>query len=198
LLNAFAMVTPVYALEGWLAGLLGTQSETLVLGLIFVFGLIVLPVGLLALTGWLAWRWGPAEDASLLTFVTRTTYCLVPLGFGVWLAHYSFHLITGFWTFVPVIQSLVADLAGKPLLGSPRWTLGPLLPSDWLYPLELGFLGLGWLGSLLVLYNLASDGEGSVSWRAFVPWAALLTLLFAVAIWLMGQPMEMRGTFLAG
>ena len=198
LLNALAMVTPVYELEAWLAYLLGTQSEPLVLGLIFLFGLLVLPAGLLAVTGWLAWRWGPAGDASLATSVTRATTCLVPLGFGVWLAHYSFHLLTGFWTFVPVIQSLVVDLAGTPVLGSPRWGLGPLLPSDWLYPLELGFLGLGWFGSLLVLYSQVSDREGRFSWGAFLPWAMLLTLLFAAAIWLMGQPMEMRGTFLVG
>jgi len=30
------------------------------------------------------------------------------------------------------------------------------------------------------------------------PWAVLVTALFLFAIWLMGQPMEMRGTFLAG
>jgi hypothetical protein len=35
-------------------------------------------------------------------------------------------------------------------------------------------------------------------WGAFLPWAVLLSLLFAAAIWLMGQPMEMRGTLFAG
>jgi hypothetical protein len=102
----------------------------------------------------------------------------------------------GFWTFVPLLQSFVAGTLGAPLLGAPRWSLGPLLPPGWLYPLELGFLGLGWFGSLLVAYRLASAGARPT--RAFVPWALLLTLLFAVATWLMGRPMEMRGTFLAG
>ncbi len=80
---------------------------------------------------------------------------------------------------MPVVQNLAADLLGVPL-----WTLGPLLPAEWLYPLELGFLGLGWFGSLLVLSRLAGRKDGRISWRAFVPWATLLTLLFAVAIWL--------------
>jgi hypothetical protein len=64
--------------------------------------------------------------------------------------------------------------------------------------LELGFLGLGWLGSLLVVYQLAIADEPQRPWRVLLPWVVLLSLLFAAAIWLMGQPMEMRGTFLVG
>jgi hypothetical protein len=126
------------------------------------------------------------------------TYALLPLGLGVWLAHYTFHFLTGFWTVVPVVQSFVADLAGTPLLGAPRWELGPLLPAAWLNPLELGFLGLGWFGALLVAYRIAERLAGRRAWGAWLPWAILLTLLLAAGIWLMGQPMEMRGTFMAG
>jgi polyferredoxin len=205
LLNAFAMVTPVYALEDWLANLLGTQLELPVLALIFVVGLGLLPLLLLGLAGWLSRWWaGATRRSSLWAWMARYAYALVPLGFGVWLAHYAFHFLTGFWTFVPVVQSFAFDILGTPLFGMPRWDLGPLLPAEWLYPLELGFLGLGWLGSLLVAYRLAAveeargEKDAAQAWRAFLPWAALLTLLFAVAIWLMGQPMEMRGTFLVG
>jgi len=116
----------------------------------------------------------------------------------VWLAHYSFHFLTGFWTFVPVLQSLAADVVGISLLGVPRWDLGPLVPMGWLYPLELGLLGLGWFGSLLVAFRLAERDGVHYPWRAFLPWALLLSLLLLAAIWLMGQPMEMRGTFLVG
>ena len=42
LLNAFAMVSPVYALEEWLAGLLNTAHELPVLALIFAVGLVLL------------------------------------------------------------------------------------------------------------------------------------------------------------
>jgi hypothetical protein len=199
LLNAFAMVTPVYKLEGWLAGLLGTQSEPLLLALIFLAGLGLLPLGSVALTAWLSRRWaGATEPSRLGAWITRYAYSLVPLGFGVWLAHYAFHFITGFWTFVPVVQSFVEDILGSPVLGVPRWELGPLLPMSWLYPVELGFLGLGWFGSLLVAHRLAAAGDQAHSWRRFLPWAGLISLLLAAAIWLMGQPMEMRGTFLAG
>ena len=195
LLNAFAMVSPVYALQDWLAGLLHTSSELPVLALIFVAGLVAVPALLLGLAGWLS---RPSPGPSLPSWITRFAYALVPLGFGVWLAHYSFHFLTGFWTFVPVLQSFAADLAGAPLLGAPRWDLAALLPAAWLYPLELGFLGLGWFGALLVAYRIAEREAAHRTWRTFLPWAVLLSLLFAAGIWLMAQPMEMRGTFMVG
>ena len=199
LINAFAMVTPVYALEEWLAGVLGTRSELLVLALIFVVGLGLVPSMLVGAAGWLSRWWaGAAQRSRLWVWVTRYAYALIPLGFGVWLAHYSFHFLTGFWTFVPVVQSFVSDLVGSPLLGVPRWELGPLLAGGWLFPLELGFLGLGWCGSLLVAYRLAAKDDPRHPWRPLLPWAGLASLLLAAAIWLMSQPMEMRGTFLAG
>lgn len=205
LLNALAMVAPVYALEEWLATLLGTRWELPVLAAIFVGGLVVIPAALLGLAGGLSRclatyprRSRSPDRTSLHSWITRYAYALLPLGFGVWLAHYAFHLLTGFWTFVPVVQSFVADVAGTPLLGAPRWGLGPLVPAGWLYPLELGFLGLGWFGSLLVAYRLATRDRAHQSWRVFLPWAALISLLLAAAVWVMAQPMEMRGTFLAG
>jgi hypothetical protein len=205
LLNAFAMVSPVYALEDWLAQQLNTESEVAVLAILFLAGLVVLPLVLLGLTGWLSRGWAQrTAQVPLRDWITQHTYALVPIGFGIWLAHYAFHFLTGFWTFVPVLQSFVADVSGAPLLGAPRWDLGPLVPPSWLYPLELGLLGLGWFGSLLVAHRLstqAEDGsaeESSSPWGVFLPWAALVSLLFVAAIWLMGQPMEMRGTLLAG
>ena len=199
LLNAFAMVTPVYALQDWLAGFLGTQSEALVLAIIFVVGLGVAPVTLLGLAGWVSRQTSSSgRGLPLRRWTTRYTFALVPLGFGVWLAHYAFHFLTGFWTFVPVLQSFVADVLGTALLGAPRWDLGSLVPMGWLYPLELGFLALGWFGSLLVVFRLAAADEPRRPWGVFVPWGVLLSLLLLAAIWLMGQPMEMRGTFLVG
>ena len=190
LLNAFGMVSPIYALEAWLAGVLGTQSEAPVLGLIFAVGLVVEPLVLLGIAGWLTQRWA-GIPMRVLQVVMRYTYTLVPLGVGIWGAHYGFHLLTGFWRFIPVVQSVLA-------LGTPRWDLGPLLPAAWLYPLELGLIGLGWLGSLLVTYRLASEDAPDRPWRAFLPWAGLLSLLLLMAIWLMAQPMEMRGMAMEG
>jgi hypothetical protein len=199
LLNAFAMVSPVYTLEDWLAKLLQTQSELPVLGLLFLVCLVVLPMILLGLAGWLSRQWaGEQGEESLVRWTSRYVYALAPMGLGIWLAHYGFHFLTGFWTFVPVVQSFVADVTGLAFLGAPRWDLGPLVPAGWLYPLELGLLGLGWFGAILASYRLATQNAPRSPWRAFVPWATLLTLLLGCAMWLMAQPMEMRGTFWAG
>jgi hypothetical protein len=198
LLNAFGMVSPVYAFLDWLAGLLGTGSEAVVLGLLFVVGLGVIPLAAMALTGWASWRWGQGQGWPLRVWVTRYAYSLLPLGFAIWLAHYAFHFLTGFWTFVPVVQSFVADVVGQPLLGAPRWDLGALLPVAWLDPVEWGLLGLGWFGALLVAYRISEEEAPHRPRAAFLPWALLLTLLLLAAAWLMGQPMEMRGTFMPG
>jgi ferredoxin len=188
LLNAFGMVSPVYAVQGWLAGRMGTTHEAPVLGVLFLLLLVVEPVVLLGLAAWLSRR-GAGTREPLLPVVTRFAYALIPLGFGVWLAHYCFHLLTGLWTFVPVVQEV--------LLGTPNWGLGGL-PEELVTPLELGFLGLGLLGSLLVAYRIAEREYPARAVQTFAPWAGLCLLLGATAVWLLSQPMEMRGTFLGG
>jgi hypothetical protein len=194
LLNAFGMVIPVYRLEEWLADLLGTQAEVLVLGIVFAGGLVIGPAILLGATAWVSARWARLGRGTLRS-VVRYAFALAPLGFGVWIAHYAFHFLTGFWTFIPVFQGALADL-GVNILGAPLWDLGPLMPQSWLLPLQQLFIGVGWLVSLLVIYRLAVEDAPERIWQAFLPWAALLLVLVSAANWLMNQPMEMRGTFL--
>lgn len=192
LLNAFGMVSPVYAFQTWLADVLGTRSEGLVLSVLFVLGLVVEPVVLLLVAGALARRLGRSEE-PLLAHVARFAYGLVPLGVGVWAAHYAFHFLTGLWTFIPVAQSAAADI-GLPL-GTPNWGRGGLSAAS-VQPIELGLLLLGLVGSIAVTLQLARGGTLERPGRGLVPWAALYVLLFGTAVWLLSQPMEMRGTFL--
>jgi hypothetical protein len=195
LLNAFGMVSPVYSLESWLGRVLHVSHEAPVLGLIFVVALVVEPVLLLGLAAWLTRVWAGSRRATL-PLIVRYAYGLVPLGFGMWLAHYSFHFLTGFLTLIPVTQNAVASL-GRPLLGEPLWTLTGI-PTRFVQPLELGFLVLGLAGSLLVTHRLAEDDAeaGARPVRAFIPWAAVCLLLWVAAVWLILQPMEMRATFM--
>jgi len=195
LLNAFGMVSPVYAVESWLAGLLGTTHEAPVLGTLFFAVLVAEPVLLLGGAALLSRRAAGTRE-PLLGLVTRYAYAFVPLGFGVWLAHYSFHLFTGFLTFVPVAQNALAAL-GLPAFGPPRWSWVGLSPGA-VWPLEIGFLGLGLLGSLLVAFRIAERETPGRALPAFLPWAGLALLLATTAVWLLLQPMEMRGTFLGG
>lgn len=192
LLSAFGMVSPVYALQSWLANALHIQHEAPILGILFILMLVIEPVLLLGAAGWLTISWGGGQK-KLLPTIVQYAYTLVPLGFGMWLAHYSFHLLTGLYTFIPVTQNALVD-AGWPVLGQPAWHLAGL-PEATVYPVELGLLGLGLLGSLLVAYRLAEEDTAVHPVRVFISWASLCTLLWTSALWLFSQPMEMRGTF---
>ncbi|MGH9823488.1 MAG: 4Fe-4S binding protein [Blastocatellia bacterium] len=195
LVNAFGMVSPVYAFESWISGLLHLNHEAPVLGLIFALFLILEPAVLVGLAAWLTRVWGGVRR-GLLPIAVRYSYALVPLGFGIWLAHYGFHFLTGLYTFIPVAQNAAASL-GRPFLGEPRWGLTGM-PQSVVHAFELGFLGLGLVGSLLVSYRLSQAEPVERPLRIFIPWAALSLILFIAALWLMSQPMEMRGLLLGG
>lgn len=195
LLNAFGMVSPIYAVQAWIADQLGTTNEVPVLGILFVLLLIVEPV--LLMGGAALWsRAASGKHEPLVPLMTRFAYALIPLACGVWAAHYGFHLLTGLLTFIPVTQAALADF-GIPLLGDPAWQLTGLSPGA-VYPLEIGLICLGLLGSLFVAYRIAERDEPRRARPVFVPWAVLCVVLWGTALWLLSQPMEMRGTFLGG
>ncbi len=195
LLNAFGMVSPVYAVQAWLSRVLGTTQRAPILALLFVAALVTEPVLLLGLAA-LWTRRATGTRQGIVPLATRYAFTLVPLGFGVWLAHYGFHFFTGVLTIVPVTQNALADL-GWPLLGRPIWRLAGLRASA-VFPVELGFLALGVIGSCVVAVQLARQDSPRAPWRAYLPWLLLHLLLAASAVWLLVQPMEMRGTFLGG
>lgn len=196
LLNAFGMVSPVYAVQRWIANTLGLSTEAAVLALIFTIGLIVEPVALLGITAWSTRRL-THERISLVLLINRYVVALVPLGFGMWLAHYAFHFLTGFWAFLPVLRTILSDL-GIPFRWVPRSGLGPLVAQPNIYPLELGFIGLGTGLALWTVAQIAERSSPRHRWLAFTPWAMLIGMLALSAIWLIGQPMEMRGTIFGG
>jgi hypothetical protein len=190
--NAAGMVGPVAEAQEWLAALVGIRSPILATTAFYLLALVVLPIltvgGASALSRW----WGRSRS-TMLTVATRFAYCLVPLGFGMWLAHYSFHFLTSWETAVPAAQRYAADL-GTAALGEPEWALACCRPATpWLVPLEILFLDFGLLLSLYLGYRLAL-AESERPWRALAPWALLLVLLFAAGVWLLFQPMQMRGT----
>jgi polyferredoxin len=195
LLNAFGMVSPVYAIERWIGSLLHVNHEAPVLATLFMLFLVVEPVVLLGLAAWVTRKWGKSARPIVPTAV-RYSYALVPLGFGMWLAHYGFHFFTGLLTIVAVTQNAVASL-GWPILGTPLWTLTGV-PLRFVRALEMMFLGLGLAGSLMLTYRLAERDAPGRSWRIFIPWAAISILVSMAALWLLYQPMEMRATLLGG
>lgn len=195
LVNAFGMVSPAYAFEAWLGKLLSVSQEAPELGVIFVLFLIIEPAILLGVAAWVTRALG-ASRLAIVPLAVRYSYALVPLGFGMWLAHYGFHFFTGILTIIPVTQSALADL-GIHFLGAPLWTWTGL-PLRFVQPMELGFLLLGFAGSLLVVHHLAEEDCASHPMRAFVPWAVVSVLVAAAAVWVLFQPMEMRAMLMGG
>jgi len=195
LMNAFGMVSPVYAVEGWLERTLHFESRAGVLGILFAAIVVLEPVLLLGLAAWITRAWASVKRTWLAIGV-RYSYALAPLGFGMWLAHYGYHFFTGLYTIVPVTQNALVEI-GWPVLGEPQWTLVGL-PKTVVEPLEFGFLILGLAGSLLVAWRLAQDDSEKHPLRAFAPWGVLSVILFICCVWLITQPMDMRATMGAG
>ena len=196
LLNAFAMISPVYALEQWISEFTGLRVEWPILAGIFTVALVLEPAILLGAAA-VATRYCTGSRDSILTIVNHFARSLVPIGFGIWLAHYGFHFLTGFLTVIPVAQNATLQSFGWALLGEPLWQLSGL-PESVVFPMEVGFLGLGLLGSWIVAWSIARDVMPRRAVSGFVPWALLHLLLLAAALWIMTQPMDMRGTFLGG
>jgi hypothetical protein len=169
-----------------------------VTSLAYFLGLVVLPgllVGISAALG----RWFSQLKVSSLEVATRFSYALVPLGFSMWLAHYSFHFLASFGAVTPPLQRFVREL-GWTILGEPAWALACCRPvADWLPRLEILFLDLGLLLSLYVAYRiaLAQTEWASQALKLLAPWAVLIALLFAAGVWIVLQPMQMRGTLSA-
>ena len=193
LLNAFGMVSPVYALEVWLANLLGITYELPVLAFIFALFLVVEPLLLIGIAAWLT-RALSRSKRSIAAVAVRYSYALAPIGFGIWLSHFGFHFLTGLYTIIPVAQSAFVDL-GWAILGQPQWG-APGLSPNMVQLFEFGFILLGLVGSLLVSYLIAAKEEVDHPLRVALPWAALSLIMAGGAIWLMSQPMEMRGVAL--
>jgi len=195
LLNAFGMVSPIYALEQSIASRLGINQEAPVLGLIFGLFLVLEPLLLIGFASWLTYIF-TARTTNPLRLAVRYCFVLVPLVFGIWLAHYTFHFLLGLYTFIPVVQNAAAE-AGWAIFGPPYWTLVGL-SQPMVHIFEYGFLTLGLTGSLIVGHGLAKSEQSTYPGRIFVTWASVSVMMWGFAIWLMSQPIEMRGTLLGG
>jgi ferredoxin len=197
LVNAFAMTGPVYVLEQWIARVLRTSSEVPVLAIIFAASLVVIPIVLCGSAAWITKQLASAPALTVRDLAVRYAYALVPFGFGLWLAHYGFHFLTGVGTIVPVTQSAAIDAAGRALLGEPNWAWLGLRPST-VFPLQLGMMLLGGIGSILLVHRISERDHPAAAARASAPWMVLIAGLTVFALWILAQPMEMRGTGLGG
>jgi hypothetical protein len=197
LINALGMTAPARAMEQGLAHLLGAQTEGPALAALFALVLLGIPLVLLtsaaALTAWIT----GARFSALPGIAAGYSYALIPLGVGVWLAHYGFHWLTGGLTVIPVVQSLALELLGWAALGAPQWQLTGMRPGT-VFPIEVGVIVLGAFGSLALAYLISERDHFERPVAATVPWALVAVTIAVAAIWITAQPMDMRAVVFPG
>jgi hypothetical protein len=179
-----------------LGTLLGQSTPLLATTLFYAVAMGVVPALLVGLTAVLSRRWGRLAGSSF-DVATRFAFALIPLGFGMWLAHYSFHLITSYDVFIPAAQRFAMD-RGWQAPAELAWTCACCRPvPTWLLKLEIAALDVGLLFSLYAGYRIALN-RSPRPLLAFAPWGGLMIMLFATGVWIVFQPMQMRGLLPAG
>jgi len=215
--SAAAMVAPVASWRDRLAERFAMGSALPLTSLLFLVALVLAPallVGLAVVGGRLLGRvvrspalksplrprepsgaGGSGDGAPAREMFCRFSLALVPLGLAMWGAHVLFHLLTGWNMPWPVLQRATTDL-GIGWLGRPHWVMfGPLLGADTLLAIQLLLLDAGLLLSLYVGWRVATGFAPRVwaSLRLFAPWASVAAGLYSSGIWVLLQPMQMRG-----
>lgn len=197
LVSAFAMTSPGYAVEQHLAAMIGVHSEAPALLVLFAFGLLVAPLLLLGSAGLMTRGLAGGVPFTARELIGRYAVAMIPFGFGVWLAHYGFHLLTGILTVVPVLQSAVIDAFGHAMLGEPVWRWVGMQPGS-VFPIQLGLVVLGAAGSFGLVHATSLRDHPSAPARASMPWLAIVAILTTTALWILAQPMEMRAVSFFG
>jgi hypothetical protein len=95
---------------------------------------------------------------------------------------------------VPVFQRFLSD-AGFSLFGNSDWTTGSLVRIDSLPSFQILLLDLGLLFTLYIGWriSLRYANRRARALGLLMPWASLAAALYIVGVWIVLQPMEMRG-----
>ena len=190
LTNAFGMVSPVYALQQTLAEALNLRSELIVLLLVFGITSLLIPALLTLLAAQLGRLLsGSRRKHNLRSTVAAFAPAFVPVGLGVWIAHYSFHLLVAPFSFIPVLQEFLGQDGDWARFGSS-------LDETLIGLVQLVAIAGGLVWSLLIAQRAATRMYRRDAVPGMLPWALLLLAIAFIAIWIFSQPMEMRGSIL--
>ncbi len=172
--NAAAMTVPVIQLMNEWQGKFGFTLRAPTVGAFYFIGLFV-PLALVCALSRPRWR-DPGTTFALT---------LAPLGFSMWIAHFWFHYLTA-W-------SSIAPAAGRALHRSFQLSASIQAPTWW-PPAEILLLDAGLLLTLYLGWRIAGRTRRTLDWT---PWAILAVLLYAVGLWILFQPMQMRGMLMS-
>jgi hypothetical protein len=185
------MIGPVVSFEGTVAGVLPRPALIL---LLVLFGLLAVPgAAILACT--FATRRRTGAPWRILT--ASFGFALVPIGFAMWAAHFAYHLAAGWLTAIPVLHRSWADLLHN---STPvNWSLSSYaLVPPWLTPLQILLLDAGLLLTLYIAWRISQRYASGIASRLRLagPWGVLACALYLVGVWILFQPMQMRGTMM--
>lgn len=169
------------AILSWLEKLTGTTSYYVTFSITFLAA-IILPVSLLALASLAAARF---NKTSFMDNFTRFGYAIIALDMAAHIAHNLFHLLA---------EGKSILYTGLALFGiASHGASTALVSMDVIQFLQFGLLGLGFIGSLYIVYQIASaHHKGRFVWATFTPYAVLMVLLVVLNIILFTLPMSMR------
>jgi hypothetical protein len=193
ILNAFGMVPPIYTLQKWMAETLGLSSDPIRLLIIFILAVVVIPASVILVNSWIGKIIGNATG-ELRMLAGQYSPSLIPLGFGIWLAHYGFHFAIGGMTIIPVMHNFTLDHNFLWFGSDVNWGVGFLLPEGLIFPLQVAIVLLGFVVSLIVLANRGMGQQhGTNALGELLPWAITLMVLTVISLSIFNLPMEMRG-----
>jgi cytochrome c oxidase assembly factor CtaG len=162
--NAAGMTGPVMSYEHRWHARLGPHAMPLVVGIFVVLGAVVAPV--LLVSACVGLNWLIAKRERVFEIARRFINSLVPIGIGMWAAHLLYHV-------------------------APAWTTSLAFVT----PTQILCLDAGLLLTLYVILRIAEQhAQGMRRVLAIAaPWALLSFALYGAGIWILFQPMEMRG-----
>ncbi len=182
--NAAGMVSPVLTWEHRWHGRLGPHTMPAIVAIFILVGAVLVPCLSVLLCNWLNRR--VQLTANLRSVSRRFVFSLVPIGIAMWAAHLFYHFVTSSSAAWPAIQRATS--------GSILSLSVAYLP-NWLTPLQLLMLDGGLLLTLYVCWKIGK--QVVVHTRSAIvltlPWMTLSVLLYAVGVWILFQPMQMRG-----
>lgn len=163
--NAGGMVEPVMMWEhGWHARMGPFMMPAIVAAFVIAGVCLVPAISILCCAIWSRGMCGPLAAPGV---TRRLALAMVPVGVAMWAAHLLYHLATVWLTSVP----------------------------GWITPAQLMLLDGGLLLTLYVSWRIAREyfEEMRKAMELLTPWALLSCALYAVGVWILFQPMQMRG-----
>jgi cytochrome c oxidase assembly factor CtaG/ferredoxin len=182
--NAAGMVSPVMMWEhGWLSGF-GVQSMAAMLALFVCAGAVLVPAASVLLCAWSNWLTG--SGFKIADAARRFVFTLVPVGVAMWAAHLLFHLSTAWGAPLIAVQRILSSSLAVPA--------APFVPT-WLRPAQILLLNAGLLLTLYIAWQVAKQYSQRLrnAIALLMPWAGLSCALYGTGIWILFQPMQMRG-----